>query len=71
MGQKQKTEKREREKKREKKKRLNVGNNNGKLRIAMPPGVAHAKPPGPITVCKLDPARDILSLFLLNLLTWF
>ena len=44
MGQKQKTEKkREREKERTK-----VGNNNGQLRIATPPHVAHAKPPGPI-----------------------
>ena len=38
VGQKQKTEKEE---------RLNNGNNNGQLRIAMPPRVAHAKPPGP------------------------
>ena len=29
------------------KKRLNEGNNNGQLRIATPPRVAHAKPPGP------------------------
>ena len=28
--------------------RLNDGNNNGQLRIAMPPQVAHAKPPGSI-----------------------
>ena len=28
-------------------KRLNFGNNNGQLRIATPPRVAHAKPPGP------------------------
>ena len=36
--QKQKTEKKERPK---------VSNNNGQLRIATPPRVAHAKPPGP------------------------
>ena len=39
-GQKQKTEKREKE-------RPKVGDNNGQLRIAPPPRVAHAKPPGP------------------------
>ena len=44
VGQKQKTE-RKREKR--KKVRLNDGNNNGQLRIATPPEVAHAKPPGP------------------------
>ena len=47
VGQKQKTEKkreRERERKRE---RLNNDKNNGQLRIAMPPRVAHAQPPGP------------------------
>ena len=27
---------------------MNDGNNNGQLRIATPPRVAHAKPPGPI-----------------------
>ena len=37
VGQKQKTER----------KRAKVGNNNGQLRIATPPRVAHAKPPGP------------------------
>ena len=42
VGQKQKTEKKkEREREREK-----VGNNNDQLHIAMPPRVAHAKPPG-------------------------
>ena len=40
VSQKQKTEKKE-------KKRLNDGNNNGQLRIATPPRVAHAKPLGP------------------------
>ena len=40
VGQKQKTEKRE--------KRKSNNNNNGQLCIAMPPQVAHAKPPGPI-----------------------
>ena len=30
------------------KERLTDGNNNGQLRIATPPRVAHAKPPGPI-----------------------
>ena len=43
VGQKQKTE-RERERNRE---RPKVGNNNGQLRIATPPQVAHAKPPVP------------------------
>ena len=41
VGQKQKTE-RERKKER----RPKVDNNNSQLRIAMPPRVAHAKPPG-------------------------
>ena len=41
VGQKQKTEKKD------KKKRANDGNNNGQLRIATPPRVAHAKPSGP------------------------
>ena len=36
VGQKQSTEKKKRE----------VGNNNGQIRIATPPRVAHAKPPG-------------------------
>ena len=40
VGQKQKTEKRE-------KGGPKVGNNNSQLRIATPPRVAHAKPPGP------------------------
>ena len=39
MGQKQKTEKKRKE-------RPKVCNNNGQLRIATPPRVAHAKPPG-------------------------
>ena len=43
VGQKQKTEKKERKRERPK-----VGNNNCQLRIATPPRVAHAKPPGPI-----------------------
>ena len=38
-------EKKEREREREE--RLNDGNNNGQLRIATPPQVAHTKPPGP------------------------
>ena len=46
VGQKQKTE-REREKER----RAKVGNNNGQLRIATPPWLAHAKLPGPIQSC--------------------
>ena len=41
VGQKQKTE-------REKERRPKLGNNNGQLCIAMPPRVAHAKPPGPM-----------------------
>ena len=44
MGQKQKTEKRKR-------RGLNDGNNNGQLRIATPPRVAHAKTPGPKKTC--------------------
>ena len=47
VGQKQKTEKKKREKEIE---RLKVGNNNGQLCIATPPRVAHAKPPGPISI---------------------
>ena len=39
-GSKAKDRKREKE-------RPKVGNNNGQLRIATPPWVAHAKPPGP------------------------
>ena len=37
----------ERGKKKRKKRRPKVGNNNGQLRIATPPRVVHAKPPGP------------------------
>ena len=33
--------------KRKRKKRLNDGDNNGQLRIATTPCVAHVKPPGP------------------------
>ena len=33
-------------------KRLNDGNNNGQLRIATPPQVAHAKQPGPKLCCQ-------------------
>ena len=47
VGQKQKTEKKS---EKERKRRAKVGNNNGQLRIATPPRMAHAKPPGPITV---------------------
>ena len=36
-------------KKEKKERRAKVGNNNGQLRIATPPQVAHAKPPGPKT----------------------
>ena len=36
-----------RRKKKKRTERLNDGNNNGHLRIAMPPRVAHANPPGP------------------------
>ena len=43
VGQKLKMEKKEKKKK----ERLNDGNNNGQLRIATPPRVAHAKPSGP------------------------
>ena len=55
VGQKQRT-KREREKK-----RANDGNNNSQLRIATPPLVAHAKPPGPILFANFN-----LSLFTIN-----
>ena len=51
MGQKQKTEGGK-----EKKERLNVGNNNGQLRIAKPPRVVHAKPP-----CILDSCHSFCS----------
>ena len=34
--------------------RANVGNNNGQLHIATPPRVAHAKPPGPISMSQLS-----------------
>ena len=53
-------------KKRRKKKRPKVCDNNGQLRIATPPRVAHAKPPGPkkekdrklvITIAKLRMAH--------------
>ena len=37
-------------KRKRKKERLNDGNNNGQLRIATLPRVAHAKPPGPINL---------------------
>ena len=43
VGQKQKME-------RERERRPKVGNNNGQLRIARPPQVAHAKPPGPKSI---------------------
>ena len=43
VGQKQKMEKKDRKRERPK-----VGNNNGQLRIAMPPRVSHTKLPGPI-----------------------
>ena len=44
VGQKQKMER----EKRKKEIRANKGNNNVQLRIATPPRMAHAKPPGPI-----------------------
>ena len=37
----------ERKREERKKERQKVGNNNGQLRIATSPRVAHAKPPGP------------------------
>ena len=37
------------EKREKKERRPKVGNNNGQLRIATPPRVAHAKPPGLIS----------------------
>ena len=40
---------REKERKRE---RPKVGNNHGQLRIAKPPRVAYAKPPGPVFTLK-------------------
>ena len=39
--------KRQRERKERKREKPKVGNNNGQLRIATPPLVAQAKPPGP------------------------
>ena len=45
---KKREKKRGKERKKERKKeRPKVGNNNGQLRIAMPPRVAYAKPSGP------------------------
>ena len=38
--------KRRRERKERKRERPKVGNNNGQLRITMPPRAAHTKPPG-------------------------
>ena len=55
MGQKQKTE---REKERREKERPKVGNNNGRLQIATPPRVAHAKPPGPAGIPSSYPSND-------------
>ena len=43
--------------KRKKEERAKVGNNNGQLRIATPPRVAHAKPPGPIPNISGDTGR--------------
>ena len=45
-------EKKERKREEE---RLNDGNNNGQLRIATPPRVAHEKPPGPKSQVKHMP----------------
>ena len=47
VGQKQNTEKK---KKKKKERGAKVGNNNGQLRIATQPSVAHAKPPGPMFI---------------------
>ena len=58
VGHKQKTER-----KREKERRLNDGNNNGQLRIATPPRVGHAKPPGPTGNTK----QMLLNVFKLRL----
>ena len=44
-GSKGKDGERERERKKERERQI-VGNNNGQLRIATPPRLAHAKPPG-------------------------
>ena len=52
------------------KRRAKVGNNNGQLRIAMPPRGAHANPPGPKFICILlqlrlnlfEPSQNIGSL---------
>ena len=43
-----KTKDGEKKGKKERERRAKVGNNNGQLRIATLPRVAHAKPPGPI-----------------------
>ena len=45
--------------------RLNDGNKNGQLRIAMPPRVAHAKPPGPILFFYEKTHTDFRGFFLL------
>ena len=44
------------------KERPKVGNNNGQLRIATPPRVAHAKPPGPIS-CPGRQSKEAAKLF--------
>ena len=51
------------EKKEKKRERPKVGNNNGQLRIAMPPRAAYTKPPGP----------EFVALFNENMLfsVWF
>ena len=49
VGQKQKKRKKEKRDRRERE-RPKVGNNNGQLRIATKPWLAHAKPPGPIII---------------------
>ena len=47
VGQMQKTERKE---------RMNNGINNGQLRIATPPRMAHTKPPGPKRARKINQA---------------
>ena len=61
VGQKQKTEKKKKKKKERERERLTDGNNNGQLRIATPPRVAHAKPPGPKELCEKFYGNKLLS----------
>ena len=51
----------------EKEKRAKISNNDGQLRIAMPPRVSHAKPPGPKNMkggCMIPSLVKILKILL-------